>query len=469
MTMLNQKTSTHSRWHIDRWLWQRCSARETLLGFLALVGVALVLGYVFPQTPVQVRADPVSYQQWLSSIQVRFKTWTPLLDALGMFYVQDTTWFRILVALSAFVLLISTASHINTLREARTIRKPERFYDSSDAINITSPLSPEQVVPAVKETIGALLGRVQVDADGSTTYLYSSRAAWAGSIICVLYAGLLMTMVGLAINGRWGWQQPNVQLLPQVPVSVGPDGSRQIELANAPKASTEVVLLTEKGERVSLPQGRTRRRGSYSYQLAAEGGPLVRISAQRDNGAALTLYDYAVHPQPVEQLVFTFSPAVPGEGMDRLFIVSEEKVVARLQWLDESSAQVDGGQRFHLWVFREDGQTLLGEQEIQADGDAIAVTIGGITYALDISRFFVVNVAYLPGLWILRVGTALAGAGLLAHLLPRQQIWGTVFAQGNATVAQIRFWSRGYAHRFRQAREEALARLHNQIEEMEER
>jgi hypothetical protein len=317
--------------------------------------------------------------------------------------------------------------------------------------------------------MGALLGRVRVDADESTTYLYSSRGAWAGSIIIVLYAGLLMAMVGLAINGRWGWQQPNVQLLPQVPVSVGPDGSHQIELADTPQASTEVTLLIGKGERLSLPQGRTRHRGSYSYQLAAESGPLVRISAQRDNGTALTLYDYAVHPQPAEQLVFTFSPAVPGEGMDRLFIVSEEKAVARLQWLDEGSPQVDGGSRFHLWVFREDGQTLLGEQEIQADGGAIAVTVGDITYALDISRFFVVNVAYLPGLWILRAGIVLAIAGLLAHLLPRQQIWGTVSGQGNATVAQIRFWSRGYARRFHQARGEALVRLHDQIEEMEER
>ena len=465
--MPNQRpvAAREPRWQIDRWLWHWCSAKETLVGFLILIALALAMSYVLPQIPAQVRVDPISYQERLAAIQVTFRDWTPMLESIGGFYIHDTFWFRTLLAVLAFVILVSTGKQIGVLFQPLQVEQPDTFYDTPDATVVTTASPHAQVTEVVRQIMATLFGRIQQETDGERVYLYGSHNAWVSASTAVICLGLLFVVGGLAINGRWGWLQSDVQLLPDKPVFIGLDGSHKVEFVNAQAATTEVILQVGGRENVSMGSGGLARRRGYRYQLLDKGGPLVRITARGGSGEMLTLYDYDVRPEPVHSLWFTFSSATPKEEADRLFIVSEERIVGRLKWLDKSVGTSEEKPHFHLWVFREDGRTLVGEQEISTRENTITATVGNITFAFNVSRFVVVEVAYQPGLWVLRIGGVLVIIGLLGSLLPRQQMWSAVLAQADSVTVKIRERSGGLSYGYRRQRDQVLTRLRDQIGE----
>lgn len=389
VSIQNNDSAFKPQWHIGRWIWQRCSATGTLLLFLIPTLLALTASRVLPQMPARLRSDPIGYQESLSAIQVQFKNWTPFLEAIGAFHIEDTLWFRLLLASLAFILLVSLADQVRDI------------------------------------------------------YLHGERASWARAGAAATYLGLLFLVAGLAANARWGWQQANVQVPPNEPVSTGPSGNHHIQLVSIRTEPTEALEIQVNGSRpLSIRWGARGRRGGYRYEWVSKGGPFVQFHAQGADGEKLTLYSYEPRPAPVKTLQFAFAPQAPQHEADRLFIVADTKVVGRLVWLNKNAVN-DEKPRFYLWTFGEDRRAPLADQEFVAaepagSQDTLVAQIGDVTYVLDVTRYVIVQVAYQPGFWALWTGGALLVAGVLASLVPRRKTWALVTPDQDGYEVRIR-------------------------------
>jgi hypothetical protein len=355
-----------------------------LLLFLVPIVLALAASNLLPQIPAHLRADPISYQERLSAVQVQFKNWTPLLKAIGAFYIEDTLWFRLLLASLTFVLFVSLGQEAHALLTRRPNGQPFAFYRRA------------------------------------------SRA--------VAYAGLLFLVAGLAANGRWGWQQAGVQMPLDEPMTIGPAGDHRLEFIGIEAEPVETLQLWVNGSRpLRVQWGSQRRQGRFLYQWVSKGGPLVQIYAKDADGERLTLYNYEPRPTPVETLRFAFS-SENVQDSDPLFIVAATRSVGRLAWLNREATN-GVRPRFYLSIFGEDGRTPLAETEFItvaelggadeiSDGLAsptatLAAQLDEITYVLEYTRYVVVDVAYRPGLRVLWSGGILLAAGILAGAILR--------------------------------------------------
>lgn len=427
-------------------VWQWCSTTSALIWFLAPVVAALIASVLLPQAPIGLHADEFRYQEWLSARQVEFKNWTPLLTAIGAFQIRETLWFRVLLSLLAFVLLVSLGEQIRLLLAPVIVQKPSLFYDSSEAVSITSDLPYEQTVHRIRQFLGRHTLHVQ---EPNTTYLYAGRRAWARAGTAIIYLGLLVLVCGIAIQARWGWRQPEIRVLPYQHLTPVPGGALQLRLLDVQpgfqNSETESALVAhlQIADETVLPirLGVPARHRGYRYLWVSKGGPSVQLSAYRvsDPQRPLDLYDYAVRSAKAPSLQFSFAT---GQDTDRPFILSEAQVVGWLRWQDEEKSAGSASPKFQLWLFGEDGQQLGIETFVEIDAEPGTSTqqaiIGDVDYHLQVARYIVLDIAYQPGLWMLWLGGALLVLGTIGAPVPQAKVWARISAQDERTEIRWR-------------------------------
>jgi hypothetical protein len=191
---------------------------------------------------------------------------------------------------------------------------------------------------------------------------------------------------------------------------------------SAPTAELQIADQTILPIQFGIP---VRYRG-YRYLWVSRGGPSVRLTAHRvaEPEQPLTLYYYAVRPDPKPALQFTFSS---GQELDQQFILSEDKVIGGLRWNDETSAQDGRLPEFYLWAIREDGEELGVEPfvpiEPGQDPAQLEAVIGDVAYRLHVAQYIVLDVTHRPLLWLPWLGGVLLALGFLGLLIPQQEIW----------------------------------------------
>jgi hypothetical protein len=403
---------------------------------LLLLAATLALSYIYPQVSAYVRSDPMTYEEWLSTVQVHYRRWTPFLRTLGLFHVRDTPWFRVLLALLALVLLVSLADQVDRLAEERHVQHTESFYEH-DSLELSSDLAPSEAVARIREAWMGLGIRARDGDEPGIVHLHAQQRAWAGADIVLTYLGALFLVAALAVNARWGWRQLGVQVYPDRPIYLGPEASHRLTLVEASADSSSATILVDGRGPLPISSDRSNGGMAYNYELTEQGGPLVNVSAQASSGDSLSVSEYALRPERQSTLSLAFSAFGSEDQTVRLFILPEEKVVVRLEWLNPEEAGTEPP-RFRQWVFEQGGQTLVGTSEVAVSGGSATTEIGGVTYLWQVSSYAVLNVAYQPGLSVLSAGAVLALLGLGVQLVPRQQAWARVRGDENGTTIQYR-------------------------------
>jgi hypothetical protein len=399
---------------------------------LLLLALALAVSYAFPQTPAHIRSDPTKYREWLSTIQIQYRNWTAFLEAIGVFNVRDMAWFRVLLALIALVSLVWLGDQTGRLVQPLQIKQPASFYGAPGTATLVSAMTASEVTTCVQRGMARLGLQTHTETDGDTTYLYGHKPRWRTVGAILLGLGSLAVAVGLAANTRWGWEMQGVQLLPGQPVLLGPERNHQAELQNA-SASLEEATIAIDGQRALVTGERSTCRGSLGCQLTDQSGLLVQVSAQHGGGRHLKVADYAVRPEPLDSLQFAFSRVALPDERDRLFIVPDEKLVVRLKWLNQGETPC-----FRQWVFRQGGQELVGEQQIEIPNGVGETTIGDVTYNWRVSRYVVLDFAYRPGRLVSSIGAALLAIGLTGQLVAQGQVWSMIYPQNGQNIVRIR-------------------------------
>jgi hypothetical protein len=423
---------------ISRGLWRWGSSRGALLVPLLLLAATLALSYTFPQASANIRSDPITYEEWLSIVQVRYRRWTPLLRTIGLFHVRDTPWFRTLLALLGLVLLISIADRVPKLVEEWRIRHRESFFERAGT-HLSTDLPAEEAADRMRHALASLKMNVREVRDGGVIHVLAQQRAWARADVLLSLLGALFMVAALAINSRWGWAQPGVLVLPNRPVQVGPQGGHRLELAQGPVDSRGVWVEVDGGNRLFVDRERGASRAAFRYELTDHGGPLLSVSAWGAGGEPLALSEYTLRPEGQSELQLVFS-AASEEQTVRLFILPEAKTVVRLEWRNDRGVGTEPP-RFQQWAFEQGGQQLVGTAEIATLDGAATTRIGGVTYQWHVSSYAVLDLAYQPGRWLLGVGAVSAFLGLVMQFVPRQQAWGMVQRTDEGTV--IGFYERG--------------------------
>lgn len=426
---------TGADWRLYRRLWTWFSAREVLLGFLVVFGLALWVSHLIPQIPSAARLNLAGYQEWLSETRRQYKGWTTFLEAVGLFHVRDSAWFYGLLALLCFSLLVSAGSAFEQARALARPCSPGEHVGPLNLLTLVFSGGVQEAVDEVRRAFASAFRSVRLrELDAGVWGVCGQRAAWLAYARPVVYAGMLLAVGSVAIDGRWGWTQESAHLVPSRQEAVGPRQALVIELHTDQEG---VRLSLPNGASAALDQNRPVRLAGHRYTLAQAHSPLVRLTAYSVDGQDLTLYEYAVRPQPGKAIEFEFSTLESEGERDHLFIVSEEKLVGRIEWLSPQSANETTEQVFRLGIFGEDGQVLVGDQEIRVGEEPVSSVIGDVIYRLDVSRYAVVDIAYEPGAWPLRIGIALLVIGILASLLPMQHTWATVRGRDDQTLIEV--------------------------------
>jgi hypothetical protein len=441
---------------VSRDLWKWCSQSGAPLILLLLLALALAVSYAFPQTPAHIRSDPKRYREWISAIQVEYRDWTSFLDAIGVFGVRDTAWFRILLALTAFVSLVSLGNRLGHLACAQT-KQAASFYDGPDTTTWRSTVPPAATANRLARTMASLGLRTRADADGSTTYLWGYSPRWAMTSAALAPLGTLLFAVGLAVTARWGWDQQGVQLLPGEPYALGPEASHEVKLLSTSTSVDEAVIELD-GQQALVSKEGAGCRGRLDCRLTDQSGHLVQVRAQRRDETPIRVAHYAVRPEPLDSLRFTFPGAALPNETDRLFLIPDEKLVVRIKWLGQDEQQTPG---FYQWVFRQGGRELVGEEQIPIQDGRGRTQIGDITYDWRVSHYITLDFLYRPGRWASSVGIVFAVVGMLVQLIP-QQVWSVIRPQDSQVVVQIRQQRDGMLG-WRQRREDQWSALRAEI------
>ena len=164
-------------------LWYAGSATQTLVVLLALLALTLGLATVFPQQPPGLQG--AAAERWLASTAGNYPGYGQLLSQIGIFAIYESPWLRVLGAILAFNVALRLAIQAAALAQLLRDRR--------------------KASTAVESAIRSLPDPVPVR-DGAQ----SAIPATAGALLA--YAGALIILAGLFLNGLVGWRATEIAL-----------------------------------------------------------------------------------------------------------------------------------------------------------------------------------------------------------------------------------------------------------------
>lgn len=229
MTDQSQTSDAH-RTDLPSLLWHLLAGPWMAIGVAGMMALALALRSVIPQMPAEARPDP---QAWMALLPGILSKSSGFFHAAGLFDVADSLWFHILLALAALVLLVRGSESAefawralrHTSRAPTNAQQPPQLVSSGE---FATPLSYDD---ALSET-----RRVLVESGASTIGATSDGSLFAtgGSLLLwtrpLMYAALLVALIGLAISTIFGWQLNDWRPVPGDTLNVGHGTSYSLRL-----------------------------------------------------------------------------------------------------------------------------------------------------------------------------------------------------------------------------------------------
>jgi len=274
-------------------LWRIFVSPYTTMLLLLGLAVLVCLGTFLPQRPADAATDPMTNSLWLTSLRERYHSAADWLVRLKLFDIHHSLWFRGLLGLLAFNLLLGTVHFIHP----RHLWRADLSLGTKTLVGRLSPAeTSEQLLERVKEALRVHRYRLL---DGNNGLLvYAGRFALFPVLV---YLGLLLIIGGLALSERTAWWEEGVTLRPgQVrPLSHGTDLAIRAELIEASYDRTRGQLQDGRTELTFLRADREVRRkilhnhapslyaGLIFYQMSTE--PVLLVRAQDATGRDLVL------------------------------------------------------------------------------------------------------------------------------------------------------------------------------------
>jgi hypothetical protein len=395
---------------------------------LALLALSLIAGSFLPQLPPEMSADSggASADRWMSATAARYDPWGTFLRAGGFLDIAHSIWFRVLLALLAFHVLISTADAAHSawvVLGGRGVAVPD---PPGSAQRATASLE-----PPLRDAADALHSRMEEqgmrvlreEAGDSATFarLYGVRSHLGVLGRVLTNVGALVLLLGLFLGSAAGWRTGLMLLTPGEETALGHGTALSLSLGRGMPASSGRQLLFHStfGQVVALPLG--------PAQPACHGGICAHFSSA---GPALTVEGRDAEERPV-----VVQPLNGGTRADNAATLAFDQPQAErhvtlpslnlaLRIVAQNAALKEQGDEHVFLVQAYEGGSLDPVVHAVVAAEPTTLPVGEARILLQPETYSVVQVVYAPELTLLLTGGALILCGIALPLIwPTLQVW----------------------------------------------
>ena len=215
--------SVHADRIFDR-LWHVFISMRTGLALILFLAVLAGIGTLLIQAPAGIAADRAAYAEWVDSIRPRFGGWTAVLDALGMFNIFTSIWFRgTIVLLSASILACSINRTPKLWRQAvhpRTVAGSAFFEHAALSASVPAAGSVEEAATGLTRELRGRHFRVLRTELEDGVAVYADRFRWGPYGTVIAHLSLIVILVG-GVLGTTGFRSPDFAVTIGSTVDVG--------------------------------------------------------------------------------------------------------------------------------------------------------------------------------------------------------------------------------------------------------
>lgn len=398
--------------------------RTGLVLILAMV-VLTLMGVLFSQAPAGIRDDPAAYSAWLEAVRPRYRGWTDVLSALGVFRMFSSIPFLLVTSLLALSILACSAHRVPRLWAAATrphTHVTESFFDHGRlhrTVAVREP--PEEATRRVTELLRARRFRILEDPHGPGQNLYADRFRFAPFGTVVAHVAFVLILVGVLVTSTFGFEDSQFTVTVGTTAEVGHGTGLALELTafrdeyhpdGTPKDYASDVVLYEDGQQVAATTIRVNdplHHGGISFNQAFFG-VAAEVTATDPEGGVLFADGVPLRWTTTDGLYSYGRFTLPGL---EVYVITA------------ASGQADrdiapGEARFE--IYPQGGDTLVAS-ELVAQG--ASTTVNGISYTFERERQYSgLIVSRDPGAPWVWVGGALLVLGSCAAMFFRhRRVW----------------------------------------------
>ena len=423
--------------------WRAITSSHVSIALLAALLIVTLLGGLLPQTAPGVQPGSPRYQEWRGQVRSPWGTVADALEALGLLGVFQSRPFYLLMAIVAVVAVLRLAS----LWIPPWVPAPPRRASTRDfTLSRDKAGAWEEITLALR---GMGLGVVRQISHGGAEHAAARRVGVARSMPGLLYLGVLALLLASAIEWRFGWAGPRLELALGETRPLGGETGLAARLEQIDLLPLADGTLQRFDSHVSLIRGATvektvtlglDRRAAYHglslYQLGF--GPAVRVSAQKASGQPLRMQRTVGDTSVQRILRLRFS----GRQQEQLVTIPEADLVVRLVYYPALPIRGFSTRALHIQLLRGSTGQVQAEQFLAENGQVMSDDV-----RVDIAFEYSVTLRpeREPGLPLAAFGGALIMLGLVGYLIwPTREAWLIVRQENQSCTCQI-IVSRGNA------------------------
>jgi cytochrome c biogenesis protein len=408
-------------------LWRFFISMRTGLGLILGLGLLSLIGTLLQQAPAGMTADPATYASWLASVHPQYGGWTPVLNALGLFSVFTSIWFKtitVLLVTSVLACSVNRAPRLWKIAFHPRTHMGETFFTHAPLrAAVLVPTEPDAAVNNVATVLRSHRFRAVTDPGDEQINLYADRFRWGPFGTVMAHLAFVIILLGFFLSATTGFKNTNFTDTVGSTVPVGFGTGLSVKATSfsdtyytdgSPKDYASDLVLYKNGVPVQSQTVRVNhpmRFGGVSFYQSYFG---EAASMQVKDSAGKTVYNDSV------PLTFTSTDgkhtvgefAIPGQQLSVYVITAAS---------GQPDPNIAAGQ-VQLEVDKS-GQTSPLATEVVNQGKA--TSIGALTYTFQRTRQFTgLIVANDPGAVFVWIGSALLVLGLfLVFFFPHRRLW----------------------------------------------
>ncbi|HEX2756053.1 MAG TPA: cytochrome c biogenesis protein ResB [Candidatus Limnocylindrales bacterium] len=421
-------------------LWHGLTSMRFAIALTLIAAALSFVGALVMQAPAGVLADANAKAAWIAQVRPKYGAFTDVFDALQVFNIFNSLWFRLVGGL--LVASITACTAHRTPAVWRTATKPtvdvgEAFFEHAPQHEaMVVHRSADEALAAVRTVLGKRRFRTLVHNDG-TMHLYADRNRWGPFGSLVGHLAFVVILAGAMIGGALGFQNPDFTIAEGSTLTVPSATGLSIRLdafrdsydpaTGMPLDYASQVVLFEDGTEVARHTIRVNdplRYDGISF-FQSFFGPAVILSATADGGSPL------------------FSGGVPlawsADDSDRAIGTLDLPGTGKVAWVAGTSGGNDTVVRpgqLLVEIYQADGAGTLVERKTIDQG--VATTVGGVTFTFQREEKFTgLAISRDPGAPLIWLGSLLLFGGfVLVLMFPHRRLWGRIAPRpdGGATL-----------------------------------
>lgn len=427
-------------WELDPFgrLWRFFTSVRLALVLILVIAAAALAGTLLMQAPPSVVGDSVAYDQWLERARGKYGNWTEIFDALQLFNVFHSLWFRLLVGLLTVNIIVCAVNRWKglwrTAFRTRTRMREAFFEHARYSARVEARMSAGTAAERVERVLSGARYRVQSEADASSVAIYGDKNRLSRFGTLFSHLSIVLILVGVVVGGIWGFSDPEFivaegsvrEVGMGTGLSVGLEHfSDEYYLEGPPKDFRSELVIYEDGVevkrgvvRVNSPMGYNGVRFHQSFY-----GQAAAMSV-RDGGGSVVFE---------EGVPLAWQTSDVGRPFGSFTLPEQGLVVYVLGPVSGMNDPLIPAGETRVEVYEQGTGGLVAAENLR-QGEAKEVA--GLAFTFERERRFTgLKVVKDPGVNIIWAAAGLMVFGLvLLFYLPYRRVWGLCKARANGTV-----------------------------------